>query len=670
MLLLVGLYASFKLTFAWSVIDADSVDTLIVWHGIREHGIGWLTDWMFTPDSWLLTLFPVHFLLFYLFGPRPALVILSGWLILIGNAVLSGLITRQAGARRAAPFVVVALLFLGVFVQSFGAAAHPISHNSTNLLGLVVVWVVLRWSRRPRSWHLATLVAVLLCGQLSDPWMLPAYALPILLLAALRMRHPAAGIARDSALKLLLAAAISIVVSSTQIFGLLSFLPHIPFRPASWELAKTSLFYLGHDLDRLVNMVPFIGAQSLLSGPISTLAIVAFVAAGLLSMMLTKGEYPPQAANLMVIAVLSVLGTASAFVVSRIGKAELSARYLLNCVYMAAIMIGVLADARQVGPATLRRFLALAMFAAFTMTGLVQYSPFLFEQQYAIPGLFRLMRNGVDRDVAELHRLGLTYGYGPYWGSNANAVTVASDYKIRIRPITFREADGMAVFGQRWQTSSRWYTPQDAPPGTRSYFIVIKSDGEQCPDTEKCLAGVIRQFDAPARLVRWNDAIIVVWDDPLVSVDPRLINVDLGQPVDFNSRAHYVTGHGWSAPDPSGVWTDGDTASMRLRVVGYQSGDLTMSVASHAFLLGSHNRVTVAVRVNGNVVGHFEYTPERNEGVRRVDIPASAVREANGILNITFMIDAPAAPHDLIASGDHSRLGMDLTSVTVAMRQQ
>jgi len=57
----IGLFGSLKTTFGLFGINPDSSHSAMLWYGIRDHGMNFIKEWLFTPDNWLFSLFPIHF---------------------------------------------------------------------------------------------------------------------------------------------------------------------------------------------------------------------------------------------------------------------------------------------------------------------------------------------------------------------------------------------------------------------------------------------------------------------------------------------------------------------------------------------------------------------------------------------------------------------------------
>ena len=85
-LILLSLVLSLKVVVGVVGVDPDSANTLALWLGVKQHGLGWLADWSFTQDNWLFSLLPVNALLFELLGPRAEIPIYVGWVVFAAPA--------------------------------------------------------------------------------------------------------------------------------------------------------------------------------------------------------------------------------------------------------------------------------------------------------------------------------------------------------------------------------------------------------------------------------------------------------------------------------------------------------------------------------------------------------------------------------------------------------
>src|SRR5208337_4695470 len=365
--LILGLYGSLKVVTSLSKIDSDNSISMMLWYGVNAHGLAWLKDWRFTPGNWLLSTIPFHFLGFMIFGPKPAVVILSGWLIFIFSAFISGAIAWQLKAKKAAIIIPLALLFLGYYSHGWGFVSSPGSHNITNLFGLVALYLILKWSQRPGVLKLLAVLAILIAGAVSDPWMLAAYNLPLALVGVVFLMFPFASVNRVDGLKLLLVSIVSIASVKTKMFGMLDFLPRLHFVPGQWVTINNNIVFLIKDLGHLLNIVPFYKSNDFLPAILTLVVILSLLIFSVFRAVKSddqvnipkrqgarrkglsrKSRNPvraePRTIAFICFAIFSIGGIVLAFVISNIEAMDYSGRFLVNCIYLIPIGLGVLVD--------------------------------------------------------------------------------------------------------------------------------------------------------------------------------------------------------------------------------------------------------------------------------------------------------------------------------------
>ena len=173
-LFLAGLYISAQIVLASFGVDADASQGAMLYDGIVRHGPGFVKDWIFTADNWLFSLYPITFALFGIFGAKPAAGDPDGLADLRRQRASGRPAPRAVGAPRAAVVVAVTLLCSGLYAHQDGFLSYPVSHNVTNLFGLVAFLCLLRWMEAKRWPWLLAIVLALVLGGLSEPWIVAA----------------------------------------------------------------------------------------------------------------------------------------------------------------------------------------------------------------------------------------------------------------------------------------------------------------------------------------------------------------------------------------------------------------------------------------------------------------------------------------------------------------
>ncbi len=206
----------------------------MLWHGVRAHGLGFLRDWMWAQDNWLFSLLPWSAALYALAGPRPALVVGTGWAVFVACARTRRWLGWRL-ARRPAVWALLPVLLLASRpgLGRIGWLAHPVTHTVTLLWGLLALHAAVSWMTARRPWALAAVAAAVLIATLSDPWAWPALVLPVALAAALL---------RDG--RLAVAVLVAGALAASRLGGVLDFLPPPRFEAANWAQVQDNFALL------------------------------------------------------------------------------------------------------------------------------------------------------------------------------------------------------------------------------------------------------------------------------------------------------------------------------------------------------------------------------------------------------------------------------------------
>ncbi|WP_166506383.1 hypothetical protein [Sodalis glossinidius] len=110
-------FSCFFVTFHFSA-DGDVANTPTTWNEVSKYGILALKYWGRTTDSWYLSVYPIHYILFYFFGASTTII-------------------KFTMKRKKISFLLAPIL--SSFAFSVVYIAQPASHNITNLYGLFCV---------------------------------------------------------------------------------------------------------------------------------------------------------------------------------------------------------------------------------------------------------------------------------------------------------------------------------------------------------------------------------------------------------------------------------------------------------------------------------------------------------------------------------------------------
>lgn len=659
---LLGAIVSFLVTQVAFEIDTDISHTAMLWQGVSEHGVEFFKDWLFTPDSWILSYVPLHFAYFGLFGLSPAWVIFTGWLVLFGSALAAGWLARAMGASRTVAIGLgVLILWVPAYVHSPGFISYPMSHGITNLFGLLAVACVFVWIKKGNPLHLLGCLLLLVAGSVSDPWMMAAFELPIFL-AALAMSFVRDW--RRQMVPVVAASAASLILSYTQVMGLFSFVPRHHFRIGTSDVIISNARQW---LDSLAGLWAFIPGLSHHKVWVSILYVLlpGVLVLCVLLPVLRSGmkNRDARAVFFGLFSLLTAGGISVAFVIGDTVASAVSARFLLNLYVVSLIWLSLAASKHrlppfeQVGKWVQRPVMALA--AMYLVSSLLSLYP-----------LVRKADGEVNSTrAAELSRYlrenGLEYGYGPYWGTLSNAVTWVSGGAVVVRPVVFDKNTGAMIVGNRPESARRWYQDGDARPDQDDFFVYLVNDGEECPKVDLCEGGVVKQFGKPSKVLTYRGARILVWSYPLLEYQGEPISYRLGDVVHFTAPT-LVPWKGWSQPEAWGTWTDGEAATVRLKVDSAETmgAGLNLNLRLRPFLAEKLDQQNVEIFLNSIPISKMKLIQPIDQDVV-IPLPESAVEKGKGELNLLFRIAVPTSPKDLGVSEDGRKLGIGVSRLSV-----
>lgn len=646
-------------------LDPDMFHSVLVWDGVRNNGINWLNDWRFTQDNWLFSLVPFQVFLVSITGNIADSILLSGWLIHILAIIVTALIARQLGAVKSVPIILVLLSLINVYGHWAGNISYPVSHNITNLIGLVTLWLTLKWLHQPSISLVATISVLQLLAGFSDPWLLPTYTLPLILgmmVLSLPFKSNRNVSLRD--VSILVATMVMVfVLVKTRIFGWFTVMPVMHFAIGGKETILGNMDYLVRNIGGLFSFIYPIWNRdqhwpetqypyAAISGFIIVASYIACTIRGLMSDRRTEARF------ILLFAAFSVGGICLAYMLSDV-KASLASRFVINLVYLIPIVIAVVIEKAWPKFGSILRALIFLGLAGLALGGAISQLCFILYGGWPPSG----------KDVGELTEMleanGLNYGYGPYHEAKTNAVTVLSQGRVAIRPVSFDQKTGRVIFFHP-QTDVRWYTPNDAPPDQKYYFVYLRKDTAECPNYLLCRKALLIDFGEPQREIPFNNGSVLVWDHPLLEWgDHQPIQVTIGKPINFNDQEINPQWSGWAAAETWGTWSIAEEAFTRFELPAPLRTDLRIRIVSQAYAPYIGLEQQVEVYANGQRVGKFNYTPQSNLASRELIINKSYIGQDN-MLNLVFKIRDPRSPKDMGVSPDNRKLGIGLVSINFA----
>jgi hypothetical protein len=138
-------------------------------------------------------------------------------------------------------------------------------------------------------------------------------------------------------------------------------------------------------------------------------------------------------------------------------------------------------------------------------------------------------------------------------------------------------------------------------------------------------------------------------------------SVPPGEKIVFSegSGADRLLGEGWSGLEPTGVWTDGEQASVVLRLTEAPPANAELVLGVTPFVTPDHPELEVQASALGEQLARRVFRHGKLNSPLCIPLPAAAKGQATRVAFELRMRD-PARPVDLGESADERSLGLHL----------
>lgn len=150
-----------------------------------------------------------------------------------------------------------------------------------------------------------------------------------------------------------------------------------------------------------------------------------------------------------------------------------------------------------------------------------------------------------------------------------------------------------------------------------------------------------------------------------VEINELLPPIKVGERILFNNTGSGQTYlvHGWSHPEPWGVWSEGEKATILLPLPGADIASILFE--AHPLLSPSHLKQNVEVRINGIGAAELLLTSDSDK-LLEVKIPETTnLKEGNNTIKLEFYLPDAARPIDIGINNDTRQLALGLIALTV-----
>lgn len=524
--ILIGLVNSFQVVYHNLAVDFDTASIPVFWQNIERYGWKFLLTIRYFSDGFQFSWMPIYFSLFWLLGPHPLIVIITGWLAYVGCIAGTSFLTYLAAQNLRAALAVAAILSFAnplSLIAETGFLAFPIAHTISILYGVFAALSVVTYIISRRNLWLILMDIFLIADCASDPWAITAILLPIILASIVLCWHGKSFLA----IPLHLAAVLAFVAvyQITHGFGLFTdyFEPPVTHPSIAslhanwWNITDGIAQYFNANI-QWAKSTP--GSHIFYLAPIVTMLLfmACTIAAAILLLRNIRALSPVEVFCTAFFLLSTAMGLAIYFVFFRYNPgASWSARYYSNSFFFAPAY-AVLAFRRWRGYAGyICRFGLIGLSILFAVSTV----------QASMPA-WRLHGINVARGLEVQNFLlenDLRYGYGGYFGPWSNAVTWVSGGRVLIRPVSFSRITHRMKIPTGGNISSLWYEPGDQPDKSKTFVILTNDSRDGCSDINLCAGWLAQQFGPPLRQLNFtaDDAefAVLVWDHPLLGkIDP------------------------------------------------------------------------------------------------------------------------------------------------------
>ena len=138
--------------------------------------------------------------------------------------------------------------------------------------------------------------------------------------------------------------------------------------------------------------------------------------------------------------------------------------------------------------------------------------------------------------------------------------------------------------------------------------------------------------------------------------------ISIGTRLEFGraSAANSCLSAGWSAPEPTGIWSEGDLSRVTLYIADSPATDVILEFAGFAYLLpGKIAAQEVRVLVAGEVAGTASVTRSTPDETFRVAIRPTTIR-SDVPLTVDLAFPGAATPREIAGTADDRQLALHL----------
>ena len=154
--------------------------------------------------------------------------------------------------------------------------------------------------------------------------------------------------------------------------------------------------------------------------------------------------------------------------------------------------------------------------------------------------------------------------------------------------------------------------------------------------------------------------------------DINLVNINKkfkanSKKVNFNNKGngskHLL--NGWYNINEQGVWSDGESSSLRIDIPKTMKDKLAMTFDANAYLTKEQVHQEVEVIINGHKIGFLKYNIYTNTKIQKLVVPKHIIEASNGRILMELMYSNPIALLQDDKSKYTRRVSLELVSIVL-----
>ncbi len=465
-------------------IEGDAANSPVVWREFTEHGFSALASWRPTPDNWYFTIYPVSFLMFWLFGNDGVVPLIITTSFFTWLAAVSMFCTAMMMTKSKWSYVTLLMLsLLSAYTYTNGFVAHPFSHYSTAAFGAfsaALVFCAYKYNKKT-LYYISAIFSLL--GSLGDPWYLPTFFLPLIIgLAFISITE------RKNYLPLVINIAAFVLSFSGVIQKVLN-LPTEPFKITTVEQMAVNIHHAVMASGGMINLF-FSFADW------ARLASFAVCAVIFLWAVLVCFRMGGVSRLIAVVALFSIAGIYSSYILSYAYTGDVTARFFLNVVVFFAPVV------------------VAACFYRKSIVGSIVVLVLILSSAWSYSEIRKPVMDHKDDTYAFIkflneHKLSYGYSNNVYLSTTVNWL---SNKNIQVTQIYQDGKTGKINFKRvRSQSFASWHEPEFINSKPDRQFISVSP--RACGDMDLCINAIRKDIGEPDEILTFKVNKILVYNN-------------------------------------------------------------------------------------------------------------------------------------------------------------